>query len=434
MQFEYNLDQRVPFIKAFLFGLQWAALSISSIIILGKVVGGLHFGDSLGQIIYLQKLLFLSSVTLFGQIFWGHKLPLIPGPSAVLLVGVVASQGLGVSAIYSSIMIGGLFITVLAMSGLFSYFQRLFTTNVVAVVLLLITFTIAPTIQKLMIDAKSGINPFYNIIFALILIFMMFLFYQRLNGIWKSTLIIWAMIIGSFLYFLIFPAGTADDTFSDALWLSGFFKHMTLDFSFQPGVLISFIFCYIALAINDLGSIQSVNEILNSSDIGKRITRGISLTGLANILSGFFGVIGPVNYSISPGVIVSTRCASRFTLVPAAAIMFILSFLPAATGFIGNVPSVVIGAVLAYIMASQVAASLLVAFRGTQEEGFQFENGLVIGLSVLLGTIVAFLPTQVINSLHPFLRPVLGNGFVIGVISVLVLEHIIFRKKVVKTS
>ena len=433
MQFEYSLDQKVPSLKSFLFGLQWAALSISSIIILGKVVGGLHFGDSFGQIIYLQKLLFLSGVTLFCQIFWGHRLPLIPGPSAILLIGVVASQGLGMPAIYSSVIIGGLFITVLAVSGLFRYFQKLFTTNVVAVVLLLITFTMAPTIQKLMIDAKSGINPFYNISFALAFVLIMFLFYRLLNGIWKSTLIIWAMIAGSFFYFLIFPDGLADDPFSDALLFSGFFQNMTLHFSFQPGVLISFIFCFIALSINDLGSIQAVNEFLNSSDIDRRITKGISLTGLANVVSGFFGVIGPVNYSISPGVIVSTRCASRFPLVPAAVIMFILSFFPVAIGFIGSVPSVVIGAVLAYVMASQVAASLIVAFRDTQGEGYQFENGLVIGLSVLLGTIIAFLPIQVINTLHPFLRPVLANGFVIGVISVLILEHIVFRKKVVNT-
>lgn len=425
MQFEYGLDQRVPFLKSFLFGLQWAALLIASIIILGKVVAGLHFSDPFGQIIYLQKLLFLSAITLFCQIFWGHRLPLIPGPSAVLLIGVVASQGFGLPTIYSSVMIGGLLITLLAVCGLFRYFQNLFTSNVVAVVLLLIAFTLAPTIQNLIIDSKSGTYPFYNMSFALALIFLMFLFYRLLSGIWKSTLIIWALIAGSFFYLLIFPAGPGDDLFSDAPWFSGFFQQMTLHLSIQPGVLISFIFCYIALSINDLGSIQAVNELVGPADIGRRITRGISLTGLANIASGFFGVIGPVNYSLSPGVIMSTRCASRFTLVPAAAIMLILAFFPAATGFIGSVPSVVIGAVLAYVMTSQVAAGLIVAFRDVEREGFQFENGLVIGLSILLGTIVAFLPAQEINTLPPFLRPILGNGFVVGVVSALILEHIV---------
>ncbi len=429
MKFEYDLDQRVPFLKSFLFGIQWAAILITSIITLGKVVGGLHSFDPFSQIIYLQKLLFLSAVTLFCQIFWGHRLPLLPGPSAVLLVGIIASQGFGMSSIYSSVMIGGLFITVLAVSGLFRHFQKLFTSNVVAVVLILITFTLAPTIQNLIIDSKSGISPLYQMGFALTWIFLMFIFYRLLSGIWKSTLIIWAMIAGSFLYFVVFPDGLTEDLFSDALWFSGFFQQMTFHLSIQPGVLISFLFCFIALSINDLGSIQAVNELVEPADINGRITRGISLTGLANIASGFFGVIGPVNYTLSPGVIVSTRCASRFTLLPAAAIMLILAFFPAATGFIGSVPSVVIGAVMAYVMTSQVAAGLIVAFKNVGGEGFQFENGLVIGFSIFLGTIVAFLPSQVINTLPTFLRPIFGNGFVIGVISALVLEHIIFRKQ-----
>ena len=428
MKFEYGLEQRVPFIKSFLFGLQWAAILISSVIILGKVIGDIHFSDAFGQIIYLQKLLFLSAVTLFCQILWGHRLPIIPGPAAVLLIGVIASQGFGMPTIYTSVMIGGLFITVLAVSGLFRYFQKLFSPNVVAVVLLLIAFTLAPTIQKLMLDSKNGINPLYNISFSLGLIFLMFVFYRLLSGIWKSTLIIWAMAAGSFFYFLIFPAAPADNLFSDAPWFTGFFRYMTLHLSIHPGVLISFIVCFIALSINDVGSIQAVNELLEPSDMESRITRGISLTGLANIVSGFFGVIGPVNYSLSPGVIVSTGCASRFPMLPAAAIMLIFAFSPAATGVIGRVPSVVIGAVLAYVMTSQVAAGLLVAFGDVAEEGFQMENGLVIGLSVLLGTIVAFFPDQVLNVLPPFLRPVLGNGFVAGIFSALILEHIVFRR------
>ena len=256
----------------------------------------------------------------------------------------------------------------------------------------------------------------------------MFVFYRLLSGIWKSTLIIWAMAAGSFFYFLIFPAAPADNLFSDAPWFTGFFRYMTLHLSIHPGVLISFIVCFIALSINDVGSIQAVNELLEPSDMESRITRGISLTGLANIVSGFFGVIGPVNYSLSPGVIVSTGCASRFPMLPAAAIMLIFAFSPAATGFIGSVPSVVIGAVLAYVMTSQVAAGLLVAFGDVAEEGFQMENGLVIGFSVLLGTIVAFFPDQVLNVLPVFLRPVLGNGFVAGIFSALILEHIVFRR------
>ena len=90
----------------------------------------------------------------------------------------------------------------------------------------------------------------------------------------------------------------------------------------------------------------------------KRITRGILVTGIANILSGFLGVIGPVNFSMSPGVIASSGCASRITLLPAALLLLIVAFSPALIGIIHYVPSVVIGSIFFFILCSQVAAGL----------------------------------------------------------------------------
>jgi xanthine/uracil permease len=299
---------------------------------------------------------------------------------------------------------------------------------VVAVVLLLIAFTLAPTIQDLLIDSTGGNSPLSNLGFASVLIFSMFLSYRLLKGIWKTTLIIWAMISGSFFYFVIFPKAFRGFFPQGAFYFNGFFQDMNLHFSIHPGVLVSFLVCFIALSINDLGSIQSVNEMLKTEDQVGRITRGISITGMANVVSALFGVIGPVNYSLSPGIIMSTGCASRFTLVPTAAIMLLLAFFPAATAFLGSVPSVVIGTVLSYIMASQVSAGLTVAFRDGKGAGFEFDDGLVIGLSILIGTMVAFFPVDVLNIIPPFLRPIVGNGFVAGVVSAIVLEHVILKK------
>jgi xanthine/uracil permease len=423
MKLQYGLEERPPFIKSCLFGLQWAAILISSAIILGKVVGSLHFPEPLGQVVYLQKILFVCGLTVFCQIFWGHRLPLLPGPAAVLFVGVIASQGFGMDAIYTAVMTGGIFVTLLGASGLFRHLRGFFTANVIAVVLLLIAFTIAPTILNLIMDSKNGAGPIANFGFALALVFAMLFCYRLLKGIWQSTLIIWAVIVGSILYLLIFPEDGTRGLHGDLPWFRDFFRQMRFSYSFQPGVLVSFFFCYIALAINDVGSIQAVNEMLRTTDMEGRITRGISLTGLANTAAGFLGIIGPVDYTISPGVIAATRCASRFTLIPTAIIMLALAFLPKVTGFIGSVPSVVIGAVLGYVMMTQVGAGLMVAFQNKEE--FRFEDGLAIGASILLGTLVAFLPGEVVGGLPPFLRPILGNGFVVGVATALIMEQLL---------
>ncbi len=427
MQFKYGLDDKPPFGENLLLGLQWLFIAIPSILIIGKIVGGIHFVSLPDQVIYLQKLSFVMAMTLFFQVLLGHRLPLITGPSTVLLIGVIAGRGFDAETIYSTMMLGGLTLALVSATGLFGHLQRLFTPRVIAVVLLLIGFTLMPTVMNLISGPTGTASSLAHIVFALCLILGMIVFQKNVKGIWKSTLIVWAIIFGSIIYHLLFPEGTSIKKSADLSAFSFFFKHLTTKFSVEPGVLISFLFCFLALSINDLGSIESLDDLLKPSNMSGRVNRGLTFTGTANILAGFFGVVGPVNFSLSPGVILSTGCASRYTLIPTAVILFLLSFSPALMGVIGIIPSVIIGSVLVYILCFQVVAGLALVFKSEGE--FQVETGLVVGLPILLGTVVAFLPAGVIDTFPATLRPVMGNGFVIGIFTAFFLEHLVFRQK-----
>jgi uracil permease len=193
------------------------------------------------------------------------------------------------------------------------------------------------------------------------------------------------------------------------------------------GVVIAFLICFLALAINDLGSIQAIGSLLKADKMKDRVRRGITTTGLGNVLAGFLGVIGPVNYSMSPGIIFSTKCASRFTLIPVGIILLILSFSPMAIGIMSNIPSPVIGAVLIYIMTAQIGAALLVSVENNVFTSL--DDGIIIGMPILLGTVLAFLPPTLSAQLPTIIRPIIANGFVMGILAVLLLEHIIYRDK-----
>ena len=54
-----------------------------------------------------------------------------------------------------------------------------------------------------------------------------------------------------------------------------------------------------------------------------------------------------------------------------------------------------------------------------------FEQGLIIGLPVMVAMLFGIIPMQVIPTM---LRPLIGNGFVMGVLTVILLEHVIFVK------
>ncbi|MHB1419896.1 MAG: uracil-xanthine permease family protein [Bacillota bacterium] len=423
LNIKYGLNEVPPFWELILFSAQWLVITVPIIIIIGKVIANLHFDHTGDQVIYIQKLFFVIAVTLLVQLFWGHRLPLIIGPSSVLLIGIAASQGSSIPSIYTSISIGGIVLFVFGVTGLFGYLKKLFTPRVVATILILIALTLTPLMIDLITQTSLLDTVFSNIVFAFVFIICMFAASRILKGIWKSTLIIWAIIAGSLIYFLISPWVTTG-LISSSLF-SSVFRNLNLAPSFNLGIIISFLICFLALSINDLGSIQSVGELVNPDHMQKRITRGVSVTGLANILAGLFGVVGPVNFSLTPGVIASTGCASRYTLLPTGFSLLLLSFMPSVLAFIGSIPSLITGSIIIYIMCSQISSGLLVAFNSM--DGFKFEHGLTMGLPLMLGLIISFLPAEVVNTFPLLLKPIIGNGFVVGVISVLIMEHVIFK-------
>lgn len=422
---KYDLDEWPPLTQTLIFGLQWLAITVATVIIIGKVVPGLHFTDFDRQLLYMQKLFFVMAVSLFVQVLWGHRLPLITGPATVLLVAILAGVGSDINAIYTSIAAGGAFLVLLCVTGLFSWISRYFTARVVATILILIALTITPTILSLILDTASTETTLINLCFALLFFMAMIIADRLLPGIWKTTMIVWAVIGGSICYLLLVPPEIWRDRGHLGL-MSNVFTDFTTTLIWEPGLLLSFLICFVALSINDLGSIQAVGRLVKPPTMKGRVTAGITLSGLSNILAGFFGVIGPVNFSMSSGIIAANGNASRFTLIPTSLGLLAMAFLPGLVAFIWNVPSVVVGTILLYIMCSQLAAGLLVAFG---MEGFSFQDGMIIAIPMMVSILVSYLPAGAKATLPPLLIPIFGNGFVMGVLAVLLLEHIVYRKK-----
>lgn len=421
MMFKYGLDERPPWGQWLVFGLQWFVFTVPPLVILGKVVADLQLTEAASQVLYLQRLSLVTGITMIIQILWGHRLPLVLGPSSVLLVGIIASKASGVDAVYSSILFGGVFIVLLAITGLFGRLIRFFTPRVIAVILLLVAVTLIPSILNFILGEGTTTSSLVNLIFSLVMLGLTFLAHRFLTGIWKSTLMLWTLIAGWLAFLGLF--GHQTGILKMPRWGFASPGYPAIHLTFDPAVFIAFIMCFIALSFNDLGSIQAVGEIIKPAGMRERITRGLSVTGIGNILSGLMGVIGPVNFSGSPGMIVSTACASRFTLLPAALGLLIAAFLPALMGFIAMIPSVVVAVVLIYIMAVQLATGLLVAFSSIDKPSL--DSLLVVGLPLLLGTMIAFLPASVINTFPVVLRPLLGNGFIVGLMGALFMEHMV---------
>lgn len=416
MKLKYNIDDKLPFGQMMLYAVQWFILAVAVVATSVFVATGTP-GEKL---FYAQKLFAVMGVTGLLQVVVGHRLPLVVGPAAVLLVGVMSSLGANADgdAIYSSIALGGLIVALLTVGGAMRYVQRLFTPRIVVVILMLIAFTLSPVIKNLVFPAMATADEhLFGLVFALVGCPMMVILNRTLRGVAKSLVIPIALVVGSVAYFALFdmPAAVASSVTMEGLVLSSF--------SFDWGLVIAFIICFVALLINDIGSIESLGGMLGADDMPSRLKRGVRLTGVMNIVAGSMGVLGPVNFSMSPGVIASTGCASRRALIPATLLLILCALSPDLIWVLTNIPNPVIGVILLFLMGTQLAASLemLHSTRSVQS----FADGLTVGLPIMMAMLFQLMPRGIVPQV---IEPLVGNGFAMGVVVVMVMEHIINRK------
>lgn len=418
---KYGLNDKPPLLPLLLYGLQWWVVSLPCIVIMGVVAARLHYADVGAQAIYLQKLFALTGLTMIVQILWGHRLPIVIGPATILLIGLIATTSSGIPAMYTAILVGGFVLALLAFSGLLSRVLFFFTPRIIAVILILIAFTVSPSIIGLL-QTNDQFTAF-NFVFAMTLVLLLLLCNKYLRGIWKSLTVVIGLVGGSLLYGLItgFPAHTTVQTVD-------IFSNLFIDsLDFQIGPILSFLFCFLALTVNELGSIESIGHLLGVERMAPRLKRGVGVQGLANMASGGLGIIGSVDYSLSAGVIAATGTTSRYPLVPAGIGLIVCAFFPDLVLLLAGIASPVMGTLLLYLMASQLSSGLamLVSEKGISD----FESGITVALPLMICLMIAFAPASAFKGFPEILRPILGNGFVMGTIMVIVLEHFIFGKK-----
>lgn len=415
MKLKYNIDDKLPFGQMMIYAVQWFILAVAVVATSVFVAQGTP-GEKL---FFAQKLFAVMGVTGLVQVVVGHRMPLVVGPAAVLLVGVISSLGAGADteAIYSSIAIGGVLIALLTIGGAMRYVQHLFTPRIVVVILMLIAFTLAPVIKNLVFPVGySSEQHLFGLIFTIVGCPMMVVLNRTLRGVAKSLVIPIALGVGSIAYYAIFDGSAPVNSAAsfEGLFLSGF--------SFDWGLVVAFVICYIALLINDIGSIESLGAMLQLSDMNSRLKRGVRTTGIMNIVAGAMGVLGPVNFSMSPGVIASTGCASRRALIPATLMLVVCALSSNLIWALTNIPNPVIGVILLFLMGTQLAASLEMVHSTRSVQSFV--DGLTVGLPLMMAMLFQLMPRGIVPTV---IEPLVGNGFAMGVIAVIVMEHVINR-------
>ena len=420
----YDIDDRPPLQYAMIYGLQWAFIMFPVIIIAANLGVGAFNPGLVDGIRFLQLSLLTSGVFTVIQTLWGHRYPLLEGPSTALILSFILLAPGGLPEIQGGMIVGALLLILTVLSKQLQRLMRLFTPNVVGVILILIALGLLRPLLRFMTGVDTEHPQGEGIVFVVSILLTLFIagLSYRLPGFSKTISILIGMIVGSLIFLFM---GRLDwRLLASASWVSVSTQWISTLPAFSWASLVSFVCAYLAVMVNSLGSLQGIAAITDQGRLSNSTPRGIIVNGLAGTVCGFLGVVGTVSFSMSPGVILVNRVASRFAITYCGVILVIAAFIPKLAALLALVPSPVVGAALCVAMGGQVGVgiAMVASKKMTSRDYF------VVGIPLLLGSLVGFLPRNLFDSLPGSFQVFVGNSLIVGIGLVLILEHLILRE------
>jgi uracil permease len=421
----YDLDDRPPFQYALVYGLQWAFIMFPALIIAATLSVGSLGSDGGDVLRFLRLTLFTSGLFTMVQTLWGHRYPLLEGPASALLLAFILLAPRGVAVIQGGMILGGLLLVLIVLSRQLERLIRFFTPNVVGVILMLIALGLLRPLLRFM-TGEAGTNPNaegQTFLISLMLVLLIAALSHWLEGFWKTVSILVGMFLGSLLFLALGRLHWED--LLTASWVSFSTQWVETLPRFSLAATVAFACAYLAVIVNTLGSLQGIAAITEKERLPKATQRGVLVNGLAGVSCGILGIVGTVSYSMGPGVILVNRVASRYAVTYCGAILFVTAFLPKLAALLALVPTPVVGAALCVGLGGQVGVGIATV----ASQDIRSRDYFVVGLPVLLGTLVGFLPQGLLDALPGLLQLFAGNSLIAGITLVLLLEHLLLRKK-----
>ncbi|MBL0387120.1 purine/pyrimidine permease [Tumebacillus sp. ITR2] len=411
---------------------QWMVFLLANTIAAPIVVGA-AFDLSTGDVSSLvQRMLLVSGgVTLF-QLFFGHRLPLLEGAAGMwwalfLTLAAVATsgdKGAVLQQLEMGLLASGVVLVILSLLPIMARLRELFTPLVTGVYLILLVVSLTGSFFKGMLGVtRTGEIDGEVAVLSLIVILLVLILSLKGRGLWRSM----GPLIGigsGWILFAIFGLIPSNTNAEPTPW---FALPKAFDWgmpAWDTGIVLTSVLTGLILISNVVASILVVARTLGVDVTADTYRRGLLGNGIGAVLSGLLSCIGPVPLSVSAGFISTTGIRSKRPFLIGATLVLVSGFFPLVGNFFATLPSEVAYAALFVPFAQMMGFGVrdLMSLIPSQR------NLLVIGLSLMVGVGVMFLPPSAFASLAPWLRSVVANGLLVGLILCLLLEHVIFRE------
>lgn len=430
---KYGLEDQIPARELGVYTLQHIIYFAAGTVVLPIAVG-MYLGLDQGQIAeFLQRTFFLCGVTSLLQVKLGHTYPIIDGPAglwaSMLIVMAVSASSVGTGLdtlrtdLQTGFMAAGAVVILLAVTGAINFISRIFTPMVNGVIITLMVLQMSETFIKGILgisDEQSGADLKSMAVFFITVAVILFVAVY-LKGFIQSIATLVGVVVGWVLALLLGlstdrPSGTGIVSIPE-LWAWG-------RPSFDLGVTVTCVIGALVLLSMSFASISSMAEAVGQQMDDRAVRKSVFLQGLSTLLAGVFSVIPFMPFVSSTGVVLMTGVATRKPFNLACGMMIIFGIISPVAAFFSSMPSTV-----AYA-TSMVIFSLILGqgLKEFKKVDIGNREAYIIGISMICGMGVMFLPDETFDTFPKMLHFILSNGLVVGTVMAMVLEQI-FRKK-----
>lgn len=411
---------------------QWFIYLLANSIALPIVIGNVFDLSATEISTLMQRTFFIVGLSSFIQGKFGHRSPIADGPAGswvsifVIFASIGTQQGFTMmetlQTLEAGLIVTGLFLILLGITKWVRHLLFLFSPIVTGTFLFILAIQLSGVFIKGMvsIDSNTGQMDGVSFLLAIFIFFFIIVLSLKSKGWLKNYAILLGILVGWSL-FIIFGKGDRSISIS-AEWikLPEIFPWGVP--SLTGGVSVTAILFTFLLVSNTFAAISAAEEAIpnNRGQFHDRLNRGTWIGGVSHLFSAIFSTIAVVPLPATAGFV---RLTKQYRIIPflfACGIMVVISVSPSIVGLLASLPLPVASAALLATLIEMLG----IAIRSLTKQPLNDRNSTIIGVSLLVGIGIMFLPEDIFNGLPPIIQNIGKNGLLVGTFLAIIFEQL----------
>ncbi len=394
----YQMDGRVPVMKAIPFGLQHVlAMFVTNLtpITILAAAGGLSAEETTTL---LQNAMLIAGIATLIQLYpiWkiGARLPIVMGISFKFIpVLYTIAEVYGYPSVIGAVLIGGIFEGTL---GLFAkYWRKIISPVVAACVVMSIAFSLFSTAARSFGGGYAeDFGSAENLILGTVTLVVCLAITCFAKGYLKNLSVLAGLAVG---YIVAICMGKVDFSgiLSDGIFALPKILPYAPEFHLEAIIPVCVIFLVSAAeTIGDSSAVASSG--LNRDIQDKEVSGALSCAGFLSSVSALVGCPPVTSFSQNTGLVGMTKVVNLFTIMTGAVCMILAGLFPPVANFFASLPEPVLGGCTLVIFG--IIFALGIEMLG--KAGLNQRNIMIVALSFSIG--VGFTSTEEIALWHIF--------------------------------